>query len=55
MVQKLRAKERRKARVVPLLKQKFESIRILPKKLGELRKAISHLASKQDAIKPSYG
>ena len=25
------AKERRKARVVPLLKQKFESFRILPK------------------------
>ena len=30
MVQKLMEKERRKARVVPFLKEKFESIRILP-------------------------
>ena len=37
MVQKLMAKERRKARVVPFLKEKFESIKILAenKKISE--------------------
>ena len=39
MVQKLTAKERRKAIVVPLLKEEFETTRILPenKKTSERR------------------